>query len=192
MGGNGVGHAGVNAGRVLAVARDEQHRFGKTVRETITLVAGLGVAGDAHAGATVQHRSRLAKAPQAANLRQVHLIHAELFDELARADFAVGPGALGENVTTAGIDLLGLARGTRLRLGEEALVELTGLRNPCRQIDANIGRGAMAATLDRAADASLVRKAGVMAIVLESGDVVAGDRIAIEHCPQGFEPLAPV
>ncbi len=157
MGGNGVGHAGVSAGRVLAVARDGEHRFGKPVCEAITLVAGLGVAGDAHGGATVQHRSRLTKTPGAANLRQVHLIHAELFDEMARAGFAVGPGALGENVTTVGIDLLGLARGTRLRLGEDALIEVTGLRNPCRQIDTNIGRGAMGASLERAADASLFR-----------------------------------
>ena len=182
----------MNAGRVLAVACDGEHRFAKAVRETITLVAGLGVAGDAHAGATVQHRSRLAKAPAAANLRQVHLIHAELFDELARAGFAVGPGALGENVTTAGIDLLGLARGTRLRLGAEALVELTGLRNPCRQIDKHIGRGAMAATLERAADASLIRKAGVMAIVLEGGRVRSGDAIEIDHVPAVFAALEPV
>ena len=149
------------AGQVLAVARDEAHRFGKPLRDSITLIAGRGIGGDAHCGEIVQHRSRLKKAANAANLRQVHLIHAELFEELAEAGFAVSPGELGENVTTRGIDLLGLPRGTRLRLGEAALLELAGLRNPCRQIDDNIGRGAMAATLEQAPDGSLVRKAGV-------------------------------
>jgi MOSC domain-containing protein YiiM len=182
----------MKAGRVLAVARDGEHRFGKAVRESITLVAGLGVEGDAHAGATVQHRSRLAKTPDAANLRQVHLIHAELFDELARAGFAIEPGALGENVTTTGIDLLGLPRATRLRLGDGAIVELTGLRNPCRQIDENVGRGALGAVLARADDGSLIRKAGVMAIVLESGRVRPGDTIAIDHMPTISTALEPV
>ena len=179
-------------GRVLAVARDGEHRFGKAVADAIALVPGLGVAGDAHCGATVQHLSRLARTPDAPNLRQVHLIHAELFDELARAGFTVAPGVLGENVTTRGIDLLGLPRGARLRLGEAALIELTGLRNPCRQIDDNVAPGAMAATLGRAADGSLVRKAGVMAIVLEGGEVRAGDSIVAEFVPATFAPLDPV
>src|SRR5690606_19791246 len=136
------------AGIVKAVAADAEHRFGKPTRERIDLVAGLGVIGDAHSGATVQHRSRMANTPGAPKLRQVHLIQAELFEELRQASFAVAPGALGENVTTEGIDLLALPRGTTLRLGRAALVELTGLRNPCRQIDENIGPGAMAAVLD--------------------------------------------
>ena len=176
---------------VFAVASDGAHRFAKAPRESIMLRPGLGVDGDAHCGATVRHRSRLARTPDAPNLRQVHLIHSELFDELARNGFAVAPGALGENVTTRGIDLLGLPRGTRLRLGETALVELTGLRNPCRQIDDNIGRGAMAATLQRAPDGTLVRKAGVMAVVLAGGQVCPGDSIGIE-LPDTFEPLEPV
>jgi MOSC domain-containing protein YiiM len=177
---------------VLAVARDGEHRFAKSAADAIALVPGLGVAGDAHCGATVRHRSRLAATPDAPNLRQVHLIHAELFEELAAAGFAVGPGALGENVTTQGIDLLALPRGARLRLGEAALVELTGLRNPCRQIDDNVGAGAMAATLERAADGSLVRKAGVMAVVLEGGEVRAGDVIAVQFVPEISAPLEPV
>ena len=176
---------------VIAVASDEAHRFAKRQRDVIRLLAGLGVEGDAHCGATVRHRSRLAKTPGAPNLRQVHLIQSELFEELARADFTVGPADLGENVTTRGIDLLGLPRGTLLRLGEAALVELTGLRNPCRQIDDNVGAGAMAATLDRAADGTLTRKAGVMAVVIESGEVRPGDRIAI-RLPDRFVPLEPV
>ena len=179
-------------GRIVAVCREDAHRFAKRDCEAIHLVAGLGVEGDAHFGATVQHRSRMAKTPDAANLRQVHLIHAELFEELAVRGFAVAPGAMGENVTTLGIDLLGQSRGTRLRLGADALIELTGLRNPCRQIDDNIGKGATAATLDKADDGSLVRKAGVMAIVLEGGEVRAGDPIAIESAPPVHLPLEPV
>ncbi|MEO6389214.1 MAG: MOSC domain-containing protein, partial [Croceibacterium sp.] len=133
--------------RVVGVSSDAQHRFSKIERDGIELVAGLGVKGDAHCGVTVQHRSRMGQTPGAPNLRQVHLIHAELFEELARAGFTVSPGQLGENVTIRGIDLLGLSRGTRLRLGQSAVVELTGLRNPCAQIDTNIGPGAMRAVL---------------------------------------------
>jgi MOSC domain-containing protein YiiM len=174
------------------VARGGEHRFAKAARDSIELLAGLGVAGDAHCGATVQHRSRLKKTPEAPNLRQVHLIHAELFAELARAGFSVAPGELGENVTTQGIDLLGLPRGARLRLGKAALLELTGLRNPCFQIDDNVAPGAMAATLELAADGSVVRKAGVMAIVLEGGEVRAGDAVRVELVPELHEALAPV
>lgn len=179
-------------GQVVAVASDGEHRFAKVLRERIELVAGLGVAGDAHSGATVQHLSRVAKTPNAANLRQVHLMHAELFDELALAGFPISPGQLGENVTTRGIDLLALPRGTRLRLGETALIDLTGLRNPCRQIDDNIGSGAMAAVLDRAADGMLIRKAGVMGIVIAGGEVRPGDRLTIEWLPAAGSSLEPV
>lgn len=178
-------------GTVLAVASDGVHAFAKPVRAAITLVPGIGVSGDAHSGQTVQHRSRLKRMPSAPNLRQVHLIHAELFEELARAGFAVEPGWMGENVTTQGIDLLTLPRGSRLRLGASALIELTGLRNPCYQIDDNIGPGAMAAVLARAADGSLVRKAGVMAIVLAGGEVRAGDPIEVT-LPEAWLPLEPV
>jgi MOSC domain-containing protein YiiM len=180
------------SGIVLAVARDGTHRFAKQVVDSIELVRGVGVAGDAHSGVTVQHRSRLAKTPGAPNLRQIHLIHAELFAELAASGFTVGPGELGENVTTAGIDLLGLPRGARLRLGDAALIEVTGLRNPCWQIDANVAPGAMAATLGQAADGSLVRKAGIMTVVIEGGEVRAGDAIALAWLPEAFVPLAPV
>jgi MOSC domain-containing protein YiiM len=140
----------------------------------------------------VQHLSRVAKAPQTPNLRQVHLIHGELLDELAAKGFAVAPGELGENVTTRDIDLLGLSRGTRLRLGSEAVIEVTGLRNPCWQIDANIAPGAMAATLDRAPDGSLVRKAGVMAVVLAGGEVRPGDAIEMVLQPHEHRALEPV
>jgi len=180
------------SGQVIAVARDAKHRFSKPLCDAITLLPGLGILGDAHCGEAVRHRSRWQNAASTPNLRQVHLIHAELFDELVQAGFTVEPGQLGENVTTRGIDLLGLARGTRLRLGGTSLIEVTGLRNPCVQIDRNIGPGAMAATLDRAPDGSLVRKSGIMAVVLEGGEVRAGDAIAVHFAPDEFVPLEPV
>jgi MOSC domain-containing protein YiiM len=176
---------------IAALARASDHRFSKTVTDRLTLLAGLGVEGDAHAGRLVQHLSRMAKDPDAPNLRQVHLIHAELFDELAEKGFRVGPGELGENVTTVGIDLLGLSRGTRLRLGPDALIEITGLRNPCKQID-GLAKGLMAATFDKAPDGSLIRKCGVMAVVVSGGEVRTGDPIRLESMPMEFEPLGPI
>ena len=177
--------------RIIALAKDGTHRFSKEPCASITLIEARGVEGDAHAGLLVQHLSRMAKNPGAPNLRQVHLIHAELFDQLAVKGFAVRPGQLGENVTTSGIDLLGLSRGTRLRLGEQALIEVTGLRNPCHQID-GLAKGLMTATLDTAPDGSLVRKCGVMAVVVTGGVVHVGDGIVLESVPLGFEALEPV
>jgi MOSC domain-containing protein YiiM len=176
---------------VLAVARDGAHRFSKPVAGSITLVPGLGVEGDAHFGRTVQHRSRVRRDPTQPNLRQVHLIHAELFAELAAAGFDVRAGQLGENVTTSGLDLLGLPTGTRLRLGADALVEVTGLRNPCTQLDA-FADGLMRATLDRGPDGELIRKAGVMAVVLAGGQVRPGDPIGVELPAGPPRPLQPV
>lgn len=164
--------------RVVAVARDDRHRFSKPLLPAIRLLPGLGVEGDAHCGATVKHRSRVRVDPTQPNLRQVHLIHAELFDELAAAGLQVRPGEIGENVTTRGIDLLGLPAGARLRLGAEALVEVTGLRNPCAQIDA-FRPGLLKAVLGRDARGGLVRKAGIMGIVLAGGEVRPGDSIEI-------------
>ena len=138
------------------------------------MIAGLGVADDAHAGVTVQHRSRVARDPSQPNLRQVHLIHAELHDELRQRGFDVAAGQMGENITTRGIDLLGLPTGARLRLGDEAVIEITGLRNPCKQLE-GIQHGLMAAVLDRDENGALIRKAGVMAIVLVGGMVRPGD-----------------
>lgn len=176
---------------VVAVHRSGSHSFGKFAEESIALAAGLGVEGDAHAGVTVKHRSRVKKDPTAPNLRQVHLMHAELFDELMDKGFAVFPGDLGENITTRGIDLLGLPAGTKLRIGGAAVVEITGLRNPCSQLD-KFQPGLMAATLDRDAQGGLVRKAGVMGVVLQGGEVNTGDGIAIETPPPPHRPLEPV
>jgi len=179
------------AGIVTAVSRSATHSFTKPNAGTIRLVAGLGVDGDAHQGATVKHRSRVARDPTVPNLRQVHLMHAELFDELRTAGFIVAAGQMGENVTTSGLDLLGLPTGTRLHLGNEAVIEVTGLRNPCRQLD-KFQPGLMAATLARDPDGNLVRKAGVMAIVLSGGEVKEGDPIRVELPAAPHTPLTVV
>jgi len=163
---------------VLAVSRSPTHSFSKPNVERIRLLAGLGIEGDAHAGETVKHRSRVKADPTQANLRQVHLIQAELFEELAEKGFSVAAGELGENITTRGIDLLSLPVGTRLRIGPSAVVRLTGLRNPCIQID-RFRKGLMAAVLDRDGDGHIVRKASVMGIVETGGDIRAGDAIAV-------------
>jgi MOSC domain-containing protein YiiM len=177
--------------RVVAVSRDSGHHFSKSALEVIRLVAGLGVEGDGHFGATVQHRSRVRRDPTQPNLRQVHLIHAELHDELAGRGFPVRAGEMGENVTTRGIDLLGLPTGARLALGADAVVELTGLRNPCVQLD-RFQDGLMSAVLDRAEDGSLIRKAGVMSIVLAEGDVRPGDAVRVELPRAPHRALQPV
>jgi MOSC domain-containing protein YiiM len=166
-------------GTVIAVSRSSSHTFSKPNEGFIRLLEGLGVEGDAHMGVTVKHRSRVAQDPTAPNLRQVHLIHAELIDELEAAGFRLTPGIMGENVTTRGVDLLGLPTGARLRLGPAAVVEITGLRNPCRQLN-DFQPGLMQATLDRDADGNLIRKAGVMGVVLAGGEIKPGDQIEID------------
>jgi MOSC domain-containing protein YiiM len=176
---------------VVMVSRSATHTMAKSHVDFIRLVAGLGVDGDAHQGETVKHRSRVARDPSQPNLRQVHLIHAELHDELAAAGLPVRPGQMGENVTTRGVDLLALPTGTRLRLGGSAVVELTGLRNPCLQLE-GIHDGLMQAVLDRDADGGLIRKAGVMAVVLSTGTVHPNDPIQVIPPPSPHTALAPV
>ncbi|GGP64390.1 MOSC domain-containing protein [Saccharothrix coeruleofusca] len=166
-------------GMVTAVSRSAEHTFSKPTQDAVLLIAGIGVEGDAHRGELVKHRSRVRRDPTQPNLRQVHLIHSELLDELNAAGFRVSAGQLGENITTRGVDLLGLPTGTLLRLGAEAVVEVTGLRNPCAQID-DFQRGMLAAVLDRDEDGNLVRKAGIMSVVLVGGVVRPGDEIRVE------------
>ena len=178
-------------GVVAAVCRSPTHSLTKPMTDSIRLLAGLGVEGDAHQGATVKHLSRIFKFGNAPNLRQVHLMHAELFDELREAGFKVWAGLMGENVTTRGVDLLSLPTGARLHLGPEAVVEVTGLRNPCRQLN-KLQSGLMAATLARDIAGNLIRKAGVMGIVLAGGEVSEGDPIEIELPALPHQPLAPV
>jgi MOSC domain-containing protein YiiM len=177
--------------RVVAVHRGAGHLFSKDTVPSIELLAGLGVSGDAHCGATVRHRSRVARDPTQPNLRQVHLLHAELFAELARAGLQVAPGQMGENITTRGIDLLALPADTRLRIGARCVVRITGLRNPCRQIE-QFRAGLLAAVLGRDAGGGLVRKAGVMGVVLDGGVVMPGDAIDIAGGPDDHRPLQPV
>ena len=176
---------------MVAVNRDGDHRFSKPVVDEITLVEGWGIDGDAHAGTTVQHRSRVARDPSQPNLRQVHLLHAELFDEVAAAGYSVDPGQMGENVTTRGIDLLGLATGTELHLGDEAVVRVTGLRNPCRQID-DFEPGLLKAVLGRSEDGVVERKGGVMGVVVRGGVVRASDPVRVVAPAGEPQPLQPV
>ena len=175
-------------GHVIAVARDAGHNFSKRIVPKIELVAGLGVRGDAHMGERVKHRSRVRADPTQPNLRQVHLIHSELFDEVGAKGFAVKPADLGENVTTRGIDLLGLPRGTVLAIGDTVRLEVTGLRNPCAQIEA-FQKGLLAAVIDKGPDGELIRKSGIMSVVLAGGTVAAGDAIRVELPNPPFLPL---
>lgn len=176
---------------VVAVSRKASHGVDKANQLLIRLLPGEGVEGDAHCGVKVKHRSRARQYPDMPNLRQVHLLQAELHDELAGMGFALSPGQMGENVTTRGVDLLSLPKGARLRLGDAAVVELTGLRNPCVQLD-GLRPGLMAACLGRSLEGHPVRKAGVMAIVLTGGEVRAGDPIVVEPPAGSPEPLRPV
>ncbi|MFD5139014.1 MOSC domain-containing protein [Streptomyces sp. NPDC058378] len=173
---------------VTAVSSNGVYSFTKPNRDSVTLLAGLGLEGDVHAGATVKHRSRVAQDPTQPNLRQVHLIHQELFAELREAGFEVGPGDLGENVTTGGIDLLALPVGTLLHLGDEAVVQVTGLRNPCLQID-HFQDGLLKQVVGRADDGTVVRKAGIMGIVTTGGVVRPGDAVEVELPVEPHRPL---
>ena len=178
-------------GVVTSVSLNGSHGFSKTKAASIRLLAGLGVDGDAHIGKTVQHLYHIRKDPTRPNLCQVHLIHAELFDELREKGFELSPGEIGENVTTSGLDLLSLPTGTRLRLGATAIVEVTGLRNPCVQMD-RLKKGLMAATLEKDADGKLIRKAGIMSIVIADGTVTPGDAVDVVLPPKPYRPLQPV
>jgi MOSC domain-containing protein YiiM len=177
-----------STGRVIAVCAARGHNFSKPPLLSIRLVPGLGVEGDGHYGATVQHPYLARKDPTAPNLRQVHLIHEELFTEVAAKGFDIKPGDLGENITTTGIDLLGLSPGTIMYVGDDAIIEITGLRNPCVQID-RFREGLLKAMLDKTADGQLVRKSGIMSVVKTGGDVRPGDTIRIVPPDGPHRPL---
>ena len=176
---------------MTAVSRHHAHEFSKAAESSIVLIAGLGVEGDAHSGETVQHRSRVARDPTQPNLRQVHLLHVELLEELRAVGHDVKPGEFGENVTTRGIDLLALPTGTLLFLGADAVVEVTGLRNPCRQIE-DFQPGLLGLVVGRDAYGNVVRKAGIMGVVVAGGAVQPGDVIGVRLPPWPHRPLAPV
>ena len=181
----------VGDGRVLAVACSATHRFSKATAPSIRLLTGLGVEGDAHCGVTVKHRSRVARDPTQPNLRQVHLIHAELIDDLQARGFTVSPGTMGENITTQGLALLDLPTGARLRIGPDAVIEVTGLRNPCTQLD-GYERGLTRAVLGKGPNGELIRRAGVMGVVVQGGLVEPGQTIAVELPAAPYRPLEPV
>lgn len=176
---------------VESVSRSRSHNFSKARELCIRLVAGHGVEGDAHFGTTVKHIHRVKQDPTQPNLRQVHLMHAELFDELRSGGFSVGPGDLGENITTRGLDVLGLPRNTRLHIGATVVLEVTGLRNPCVQID-RFQEGLMQAVLDRDPQGALIRKSGIMSVVIAGGDVYPGDAIEVILPPEPRLPLGVV
>ena len=176
------------SGVVTAVSANREHSFSKRNRRSITLLAGLGIEGDAHEGVTVKHRSRVARDPSQPNLRQVHLIGEELFAEVGAEGFTVAPGELGENITTRGIDLLGLPAGTRLHIGDAAVLEVTGLRNPCRQID-DFADGLLKLVAVRDEAGNVVRKSGIMSIVANGGVVRPGDTIKAEFPSGPHRPL---
>jgi MOSC domain-containing protein YiiM len=172
---------------ITAVSQSPSHTFSKPNQDRIVLLAGLGVEGDAHMGETVKHRSRVKRDPTQPNLRQVHLIHAEFHDELSASGFQVSAGEMGENVTTRGLDLLGLPKGTKLYLGDDAIVEVTGLRNPCEQL--NTFQDGLMNLCVYDENGNIVRKAGIMSIVLAGGEVRAGDTIRVELPPEPHEAL---
>lgn len=182
----------MGVGNVVSVAGSAEHRFSKQVQQTIHLIAGEGVLGDAHRGVTVQHLYLKRRDPKQPNLAQVHLFAAEMLAELGSKGFEVRPGEIGENILTHGLDLLSLPRGTLLRLGEEAVVELTGLRTPCARIDAL--RPGLQAHLwgERDAKGKRTRRAGVMSVVRSAGPVRAGDTIRVELPQRPHRPLGPV
>jgi len=176
------------SGQVTHVSFAAGHAFSKRTCDEIRLLAGLGVEGDAHCGEMVKHRSRVAINPNQPNLRQVHLIAGELFDELDSKGFSVKPGDLGENITTRGLDLLSLPLGTKLAIGAQAVLQVTGLRNPCKQINA-FQSGLMQAVLGRDEHGEITLRAGIMAIVLKGGPVQLGDRLVAELPPLPHEKL---
>lgn len=175
----------------MAVASSPTHDFSKTRLASVQVREGLGVVGDAHAGRSVKHRSRVRADPSQPNLRQVHLLHAELFDELAQAGFDVGPADLGENVTTHGIDLLGLPRGARLHLGDEVVLEVTGLRSPCQQVN-DFRSGLVKRLVVPDGEGGVVRKIGIMSVVARGGTLTVDDGIEVELPAGAHHRLEPV
>ncbi|MGW6281711.1 MOSC domain-containing protein [Kribbella sp. NPDC055071] len=175
-------------GRVVGVSRNAEHRFSKPAVDSIRLIEGIGIEGDAHAGATIQHLHPMRLDPTRPNLRQVHLIQFELYDELRTLGYDVNPGQLGENVTTHGVDLLGLPEGTRLRIGPDAVVQVTGLRSPCHQIN-NFRPGLLKEVIHTDDEGNVVRKTGVMSIVVSGGIIRPDDPITVDLPAAPHRPL---
>jgi len=177
--------------QVFAVCLSPTHSMAKPVVDSVTLIKGIGVEGDAHSGKKVKHIYIAKRKPNKPNLRQVHLIHTELHDELSEKGFSVSAGQMGENITTKGIDLLNLPQDTILKIGDSSVILITGLREPCHQLN-GVENGLMKAVLGKDENGGLIRKSGVMAVVLEGGEVKAGDEILMEFPDKPFEKLGRV
>jgi MOSC domain-containing protein YiiM len=173
---------------VKSVSKSLSHTFSKNVVGQIKLIEGLGVEDDVHLGKTVKHQYLAKKYPTSANLRQVHLIHYELIEELNENGFSVSDGDLGENITTIGIDLLNLPTDTILKIGNEAVVKITGLRNPCVQLDM-FQKGLLKAVIEKDENGNVIRKCGIMGIVIKSGIVRIDDAIEIIFPQKPFKKL---
>ena len=181
----------MSIGIVVAVSLNPKHTFSKLPQLSIHLLAGLGVEGDAHCGSTVRHRYLVRRNPAAPNRTQVHLLEAEFLEALATdaPNFpAFHPGDFGENILTRSIRLISLPLGTRLHLGPTAIVELTGLRSPCKQMN-TLRPGLMKASF---VPGTRRHRAGVMAVVLEAGTLSAADTIHVELPPEPHIALRPV
>ena len=165
-------------GIVAGVFVSGGHTFSKSERYSVTLLQGLGIEGDAHCGSTVQHLSDRKKNSTRSNLRQLHLIQSELIEELNATGFDVRPGDLGENITTGQIDLPALPQGTLLRIGDTAVVEITGLRTPCFKIE-RFRKGLRSAVTEHRHGGPATLKGALMAIVVAGGVVNRDDRIGV-------------
>jgi MOSC domain-containing protein YiiM len=172
---------------VVAVHRKEEYGVFKEIQESVHLVKGFGVQGDAHMGTLVQHRYNKKQNPNQPNLRQVHLIQAELFDDLKELGLIVKPGEMGENITTRNIDIINLPLDTKLHLGDSAILQLTGLREPCGQLN-TVQKGLKNAVLDESGKS----RVGVMSVVLRGGAVKADDLIRVELPSEPHQDLQPV
>lgn len=178
----------MSKGQVKALSRSAHHSMSKKNEESLQILTGLGVAGDAHMGEKVKHRSRVAKNPNQPNLRQVHLIHSELHSELLQKGFDIKAGEMGENITTEGIALLALPRNSILHIGAQVKIQVTGLRNPCDQLN-GLQEGLMKAVLDKDKEGNLIRKAGIMGIVIQGGEIILGDPIEVSYPPKPYQAL---
>lgn len=178
----------MNKASVVSLSTSPTHSMSKKKVTQVELIKGIGISGDAHAGKKVKHRSRVRQNPDQPNLRQVHLIHSELFEELSTKGFMIKAGEMGENITTKGIDLLALSKGCILSIGSDVKVEITGLRNPCDQLN-GLQEGLLNAVLDKDGNGKLIRKAGIMGVVLTSGIVKNGDKIIEFYQPEKHQAL---
>jgi len=169
----------MKSGKVHSLSSSAQHSFSKHTTHQVEVIKGIGIKGDAHAGVKVKHRSRVAKDPNQPNLRQIHLIHLELLKELVAKGYTVNPGDLGENITTEGISILNLPKDTILKIGENVAIQITGLRNPCHQID-KFQKGLLKEVVGKNDAGDIIRMAGIMAIVLEGGMIKVNDEILVE------------